>query len=167
MLTSKPAPVTLRDVTFEDLPIFFEYQSDPEANRMAAFPARQRPDFMAHWEMILRDPEVMVKTIVVDGQVAGSLVCWEAQGQREVGYWLGREFWGQGVATRALGEFLLGVEFRPLHAHVARNNLASQRVLQKRGFRVMGEDTVLDSVMGEVVEELILSLEAGDEDMVA
>ena len=31
--------VTLREVTKEDLPIFFEHQLDAEATRMAAFPA--------------------------------------------------------------------------------------------------------------------------------
>jgi hypothetical protein len=39
----------LRNVTDEDLPIFFEHQRDPEALRMAAFPSRERDAFMIHW----------------------------------------------------------------------------------------------------------------------
>jgi hypothetical protein len=39
--------VTLREVTKEDLPIFFEHQLDAEATRMAAFPSRDREAFMA------------------------------------------------------------------------------------------------------------------------
>ena len=41
----------LRDVTKDDLPILFEQQADPEANRMAAFSPRDRDAFMSHWTM--------------------------------------------------------------------------------------------------------------------
>jgi len=40
--------VTLREVTKEDLPIFFEHQLDAEATRMAAFPSRDR--FTRMWQ---------------------------------------------------------------------------------------------------------------------
>ncbi len=40
---------TLRDVTEDDLPILFEHQREPDANRMAAWPARSHGAFMAHW----------------------------------------------------------------------------------------------------------------------
>ena len=45
----------LRDVVEADLPILFEHQIDPEANRMAAFPPRQWPAFLDHWGRILQD----------------------------------------------------------------------------------------------------------------
>jgi len=45
--------VTLREVTQEDLPIFFAHQLDAEATRMAAFPSRDRDAFMAHWARIM------------------------------------------------------------------------------------------------------------------
>ncbi len=41
-------------------------------------------------------------------------------GQREVGYWFGRQYWGKGVATRALAAFLDHVAVRPLYAHVVK-----------------------------------------------
>ena len=53
---------------------------------------------------------------------------WEMSGLTLVGYWLGREFWGRGVATRALARFLGVVTGRPLHARVATNNQGSIRV---------------------------------------
>ena len=34
----------------------------------------------------------------------GNIGCWEQEGRRPVGYWIGREFWGKGLATRALQE---------------------------------------------------------------
>ena len=84
--------VRLRDVTEADLPIFFEHQRDPDANQMAAFPARDRTAFMAHWTRILGDATIIKKTIVVDGQVAGTVVSFEQNRERLVGYWLGRHF---------------------------------------------------------------------------
>ena len=47
--------VTIRPVREDDLPILFEHQRDPEANAMAAFPARDREAFMEHWTKILSD----------------------------------------------------------------------------------------------------------------
>jgi RimJ/RimL family protein N-acetyltransferase len=56
------------------------------------------------------------------------------EGRREVGYWLGREFWGKGIATSALQLFLEEISERPLFAFSAHSNPASARVLQKCGF---------------------------------
>jgi RimJ/RimL family protein N-acetyltransferase len=146
--------VILRDVTEGNLPIFFEHQLDPEATRMAAFPARNRKAFMAHWTRILADETVIKKTILFDGHVAGNVVSFVQSGEREVGYWIGKEYWGKGVATEALSEFLGHVETRPLYAHVARHNTASIRVLEKCGFRISGGGH----------EEVILKLGAYERD---
>jgi hypothetical protein len=81
----------LRDVEAEDLPIFFVHQRDPEASRMAAVPARDRPAFDAHWELILHDATVTLQTIVHEGRVAGNVMCFGPPTERQVGYWLGRE----------------------------------------------------------------------------
>jgi RimJ/RimL family protein N-acetyltransferase len=150
--------VHLRDVTEADLPIFFEHQLDPDATRMAAFPARDREAFMAHWTKIMRDEAITIQTILCDGQVAGSIVSFEQSGARQVGYWIGKEYWGQGVATRALSEFLGHVTTRPLYAHVAKHNIASIRVLEKCGFTICGEDRGFPDAGGEEVEEFILKL---------
>jgi RimJ/RimL family protein N-acetyltransferase len=131
--------VLLRDVTEGDLPTLFDHQLDPQANDMAAFPARDRGAFMAHWLRILGDETVAKKTILFDGRVAGNIVCFEQDGEREVGYWIGREYWGKGVATGALSHFLRQVEERPHYAHVARHNAASLRVLEKCGFEIVDE----------------------------
>ena len=130
--------VLLRDVIESDLPIFFEQQLDPVATQMADFPARDREAFMAHWAKILADETNVLKTILFDGQVAGNIVSWEQSGGREVGYWLGREYWGKVIATRALAAFLERAKTRPLYAHVVKHNLASLRVLEKCGFTIPG-----------------------------
>ncbi|HZN56086.1 MAG TPA: GNAT family N-acetyltransferase [Candidatus Polarisedimenticolaceae bacterium] len=132
--------VTLREVRPEDLPVLFEHQRDPEANRMADFPARDREAFMAHWTKILADPSLTTRTILHDGAIAGNVVSWDAAGQRLVGYWIARKDWGKGIATRALRAFLTVVTARPLHAHVAKHNIGSIRVLEKCGFRREAEE---------------------------
>ena len=128
--------VRLRGVAEDDLPVFFEHQIDADANRMAGFPPRDRDAFMAHWNTILRDASVVVRTVLLDGQVAGNVVAFDFEGRREVGYWIGRTFWGKAVATRALRAFLEEVTERPLYAGVAEHNVASIRVLEKCGFTI-------------------------------
>ena len=132
--------ILIRDVTEADLPIFFEQQLDPDATEMAAFPSRDRDAFMAHWAKIMADQSNIMKTIVFDGQVAGNIVGWEGSGEWEVGYWIGKEYWGKGIATKALLLLLDIVKTRPLYAHVARHNIGSRRVLEKCGFKVIGEE---------------------------
>jgi RimJ/RimL family protein N-acetyltransferase len=130
--------IRLRDVRPDDLPLFFEQQLDGDATRMAGFPSRDRRAFDAHWaNNILGNPNAVTQTILLDGEVAGHIGSWPQDGVRLVGYWIGKQYWGRGVATEALARFLCHVTARPLHAHVAKHNLASIRVLEKSGFRIM------------------------------
>jgi RimJ/RimL family protein N-acetyltransferase len=154
--------IELRDVIETDLPIFFEQQLDPEATQMASFPSRGEAAFMAHWKIkVLGDDSVLVKTILFNGQVAGNIVCFEQLGDREVGYWLGKDYWGKGIATKALEEFLKQIETRPLYAHVAKHNIGSRRVLEKCGFVVSGEERFFSQILGKNIEEYILVLDPG------
>src|SRR4051794_4054931 len=133
--------IVLRDVTDADLPIFFAQQLDHEATTMAAFPARDHDAFMEHWRLrVLGEPTAAVQTIEADGQVAGNVVSWADGERRLIGYWLGKEFWGRGIATAALAAFLEQLATRPLYAHVAHANHGSIRVLEKCGFKRVGGD---------------------------
>ena len=131
--------VVLRDVHDTDLALFFEYQRDVEATGMAAVPARESEAFHDHWRRIRRDESVVIRTVLVDGEVAGNILSFPKDGRREVGYWLGRAFWGRGIATRALELFVEQLDERPLYAYVARHNTASMRVLEKCGFARLEE----------------------------
>lgn len=146
----------LRDVLPDDLPIFFAHQQEPAANAMAGFPPRDRPSFMAHWAKILADPANITQTIVYDGQVVGHIACYPQDGQAHIGYWLGQAFWGSGIASSALRLFVHGLHVRPLYAYVARQNVASLRVLQKCGFAIIEE---LSATAEHPVEELFLRLD--------
>ena len=132
--------ILLREVIDSDLPILFEHQADPIANEMAAFPARDREAFLAHWAKILVDESSTIRTIVHEGQVAGTVMSFDMEGKREVGYWIGREFWGKGIATKALEQFLEYEKSRPLYGYVVKHNIGSRRVLEKCRFQFLESD---------------------------
>ena len=103
----------LREVLETDLDVLFMHWTDPEANRMAAFaPAdpSDREAFDERWRRIRESDDSTALVIEVDGKVVGSISSWTNEGEREVTYWIGREHWGKGIATRALAEFLADVE---------------------------------------------------------
>jgi RimJ/RimL family protein N-acetyltransferase len=149
----------LRDVTEADLDAFYEQQLDPEATAMALFPARDREAFDVHWRRVLADDSLRKRTIVDGGAVAGNIGSWEQEGRRLVGYWLGREFWGRGLATAALAQFVEEVPERPLHAWVVTSNVGSIRVLEKCGFVEVERRAEHDEFAGEVIEEILFELQ--------
>ncbi len=159
-----PTDLRLREVVEADLPLFFDFQLDPQANHMAAFTARDPGDreaFDAHWRKILADPTTINRTIVWNGRVVGSVASYVESGRPEVTYWIGRAHWGKGIGTRALAAFLAQVNTaRPIYARVAKDNLGSRRVLEKCGFRVAGESKGFANARGEEVDELLLELPA-------
>jgi len=152
----------LRDVVNDDLPIFFVQQLNKEANEMAAFTAKDPTNqeaFTARWQRILADETVIIQTIICDGQVAGTVSSYEDEGNPEVTYWLGKEYWGRGIATWALQEFLAHHnQRRPIYARVAKDNLRSRRVLEKCGFTVIDEAKGFANARGQEIEELLLTL---------
>ena len=154
--------MSLRPVVESDLPVFFENQLDPEANFMAAFTAKDptdRAEFEAHWRRILAEPTVIIRTIVFAGQVAGSVLSYQEEGHPEVSYWLGKAYWGMGLATQALKEFLAHHNpARPIYARVAKDNLGSRRVLEKCGFQVIAEALGFANARGQEIAELVLEL---------
>ena len=141
--------VILREVIVSDLPIIFEKMSDPESSALAAIPARDWEAFEAHWAKIMATDTVILRTIEVDGRVAGHLVSFLLEQNRQVGYWLGKEYWGKGIATEALKQFLDMVKTRPIFGRVAKHNGASKRVLEKCGFKVIREDKYINPAKEE------------------
>jgi RimJ/RimL family protein N-acetyltransferase len=128
--------IRLRNVERDDLPRMFEMQLDPESNRLAVTIPRSAEAFEAHWGNVLRDPSLTAKAILLGEKMVGTVSCFQLDGQANVGYWVSREHWGKGIASRALELLLIEVATRPLYAHVATSNAASLRVLQKCGFVV-------------------------------
>jgi RimJ/RimL family protein N-acetyltransferase len=152
----------LRELRDEDLAVLFEQWADPVAVRMAAFTAPDHMDrdaFERRWSRLRADESVIARAIVVDGDVAGTIGSWGGADEREVTYWIGRSYWGKGIATCALNAFLAVDRSRPLHARVAYDNVASQRVLEKCGFRVVATERGFAQARSAEIEELVLRLE--------
>jgi len=145
-----------------DLPLFFEQQTDPHANQMAAFTSRDPFDqqsFETHWQKIMVDDSVTIRTVLFEELVAGYILSYIDEGNPEVGYWIGKEFWGKGIATKALAKFLSTVNTtRPIYARTAKDNQASKRVLEKCGFCVIKEMKGFANARGKEIEELLLIL---------
>lgn len=157
-------PIELRDVVESDLAIFFEQQLDQEANEMAAFTSKNPADktaFLEHWLRILSDRTVTTQTILFDGHVVGHVGSYTDQefGKPEVTYWIGKEFWGRGIATEALSKFLDKLQTRPMYARTAKDNFASLRVLQKCNFVHEGEGKGFANARGRETEEYVMKLE--------
>jgi RimJ/RimL family protein N-acetyltransferase len=153
--------VRIRTVEDQDLDVFFDHQADQEATEMAAFPARDKDQFAKHWAKIRADDTTVQRTIVVDGTVAGNIGSWEQDGQRLLGYWIGREYWGRGVATEALAQFVRQVTTaRPLYAHVAVHNIGSIRVLEKCAFRRDRAREAQAPAPDDGIEEFVFVLDA-------
>lgn len=66
----------------------------------------------------------------------------EAQLSGELGYWLGRDYWGRGYATEAVRQMtaqtFAETELVRIFAHVFSPNLASRQVLEKCGYEHEG-----------------------------
>lgn len=154
--------VTLRDVIENDIAVFFAQQLDAESLHMAAFTSKDPTDeeaFRKKWAKIIGNDRFTKKTILSHGQVAGHVVIFEQEGDNEVTYWLGKEFWGQGLATAALAEMLRVTPERPIYGRVVDDNQASLRILEQNGFLPCGEEESYANGRQENVRELIFKLE--------
>jgi RimJ/RimL family protein N-acetyltransferase len=155
------AVIALREVRDGDLPFYWEYMSDPQAQRMAAFTGGyhyDREQFDRHWERIRADPGILARTVMDGDAVAGHAAVYGPPDEREVTYWIDRALWGRGVATAALTALLELEPTRPLYAHAVADNAGSIRVLQKCGFVVTGHDRGFAKARDGEVDEVALTL---------
>jgi 8-oxo-dGTP diphosphatase len=90
-----------------------------------------------------------------------------AQRCGRLGYWVGRRFWGHGVATEAAGRLarwaLANLDLDRLEAGVITDNPASAAVLRRIGFRETGEGT--DDFLARGGEHAVWRFEATRDDI--
>jgi RimJ/RimL family protein N-acetyltransferase len=154
--------ISLRAVHDSDLPVFYRQLNDPESLRMAAFTPEDPADrdaFEAHWKRLRASSDVVVRTVLADGDVVGNAAVYGVPGEREVTYWVDRAYWGRGIATAALRALLTEVPERPLYARAAADNAGSLRVLEKCGFRRSALATGYAPARGGEIDEVVLLLE--------
>jgi len=153
--------LTLTITEKEDLNAFFQFQLDEEANHLAAFTAKDPHDKTAYLEKysrFLTDPTIHMRTIRVNGEIAGSIAKFVLANEAGITYWIDRKFWGQGIASTALQDFLKMESARPIYGHVAFDNYGSQKVLEKCGFVKIGQDKGFANARQAEIEEYIYRL---------
>lgn len=83
-----------------------------------------------------------VFAIIYDDELCGSIGIFQMQDvyrkSAEIGYWIGEEYWGKGIATKAVEKIVQygfeNFDIIKIFAGIFSNNRASERVLEKNGF---------------------------------
>ena len=153
-----PTSIQLRPVLADDAALFFEHHLEVRPLPAGASLADRKAVFCDRWMQMLADETVLARTIVSKGDVAGYVVCSRQHEQPTISSWLGRKFWGHGIATQALQDFIDLVEERPVYARVAYDNLAALQVLRKTGFAIIGHDSFFSEAHGFEIDEIICAL---------
>lgn len=161
-MTNNKLNIKLRPTKISDLDILFKFQLDKESGYLAAFMPKDPTDKSAYlnkYTKLLDDPKVNNQTITLDNIIVGSIAKFVMEGNTEITYWIDRKFWGQGIATKALKEFLTIETIRPIFGRVAFDNFGSQKVLENSGFNKVGTDKGFANARQMEIEEFIYKLE--------
>jgi RimJ/RimL family protein N-acetyltransferase len=153
--------IKLRPTEISDLETLFQFQLDKEGGFLAAFMPKDPTDKVAYitkHTKLLDDPNVNNQTILRDNIIVGSISKFVMEGDAEITYWINRKFWGQGIATKALNEFLNIENTRPIFGRVAFDNFGSQKVLERCGFIKIGTDKGFANARNTEIEEYIFKL---------
>ncbi|MCP1301259.1 GNAT family N-acetyltransferase [Chryseobacterium sp. S0630] len=154
--------IKLRPTVVDDLETLFQFQLDDEANHLAAFTSKDSANkkaYIAKFTKLLADPTINNQTIIAGTVIVGSIAKFIMEGDAEITYWIDKNFWGKGIATNALKDFLVLETTRPLFGRVAFDNLGSQKVLKKCGFVKIGTDKGFANARQTEIEEFIYRLD--------
>ena len=139
--------LSLRPLRINDAPRIARFCNDPRVGRnLAMTPLPYLQAAAEGWIMTLaaRAPlgEDFVYAAELEGEGLVGVIGAHGRGGEafEVGYWFGRPFWGQGLATEALRGFVGQADkLGPLQSGHFIDNPASGRVLEKGGFAYTGD----------------------------
>lgn len=147
----------LRPWREDDAADLYEYARDERVGRDADWPAHRSPEeSLLIIRTVFSAPEVYALCLRDTGRVVGcaGLLLGAAShlplpdDEAEAGYWIGVPYWGQGLVTEAM-EALLGHAFATLKLSAVwccsfTDNLGSQRVQEKCGFRQVRTETAAE-----------------------
>jgi len=154
--------ISIRKSIESDLEVFYQNQADEEANYMAAFTSKNPHDKTAYiekWTRLMKVDSVHMQSILLDDLVVGCVVKFVMEGDSDITYALDKEHWGKGITTKAVKLFLEIEETRPLFGRVANDNLGSQNILEKSGFKKIGKNIDFANARGMEIEEYIYCLD--------
>lgn len=116
--------------------------------------------------MATKDDPVHIFAIEVNGLAVGGIGIHPQtdimKKNAELGYWLGEEYWGNGIITKAITQMIdfgfKTCDITRIYARPFGTNLASQRVLEKAGFKLEARIEKNIYKNGEVLDELIYAV---------
>ena len=146
------ARLRLRKLRREDTQRIFDcWASDPEVTRYLTWPPHANAEVTARvmdfWQAEYEKPDCRRYGIELKatGELIGMIdVVGCRDGRPVIGYCSGRAYWGNGYMTealRALVEELFSAGYESIEIEAVRENIGSNRVIEKAGFRKTGERT--------------------------
>ena len=141
--------ITLRAFKLSDARRVAELAGDAEIARWTAnIPHPYYESDAQQWiQRMAADSERFPFAVESDGDLVGCISFWPYRDQCvEVGYWIGRNYWGNGIASRALNIMIaeqLPGDITHIVAKTMAHNTGSQSVLVKCGFRFEAECDVI------------------------
>ncbi|MBV6658409.1 MAG: GNAT family N-acetyltransferase [Devosiaceae bacterium] len=145
--TKTQTSVTLRPYELTDADRLAVLLNDPDVTEMTSsipYPYA-RSDAEAFLSNVRNEEGREVsRAILLEGELVGGVgFKARASDDEELGYWVGKPYWGRGITSVAVAAFIveldrLGIE-GPIHAQTVASNIPSQRVLLKNGFRFVGD----------------------------
>jgi len=151
----KTERLVLRPHRISDLEALWPHVSDPELPKWMSWDAHKKKkgalDFIKSRIKARRNGDAFTWVILYEGKLCGCIGLDDVVGQVRVirfdmanlGYWLGKKYRRQGIMTEAASA-VLAFGFKKLKLHKitvdhAAANIASQKTIEKLGFRYIGE----------------------------
>jgi [ribosomal protein S5]-alanine N-acetyltransferase len=128
------------------------------------------PDSVEKWKLFLEyaisKKSILYRAIEINGEAVGGIGISPQSGiyriNAELGYWLGQDYWGQGIITNAITEIVkLAFEkftINRIYATPFENNVASHKVLEKCGFKLEARFEKIVNKNGEFLDELVYAI---------
>jgi len=158
--------VKLRNFTDSDADLLVVYLNNKEVTKhiTAAIPQPYTKTDAQWWINNYRNSE-HTKAIEFNGKFVGCISItvgdFEYNCGAELGYWIGNEFWHQGIATQAVRIFtelaFQNTSIVRLFVSVVSLNIASIKVLEKNGYALEGVLKKASYKNGEYFDEHLLS----------
>lgn len=154
--------IELTKTTQEDLETLFVFQTNKDGIWMAAFTAEDPSDkefYMKKWTKIVENPTMRMQTIRFNNKIVGSVIHFDVMEETNISYWIDQPYWGKGLATEGLKAFIKDSIKRPLFARVAYDNYGSQKVLEKCGFKSIGQEKGFANARKMEIKEFVYKFE--------
>lgn len=166
-MTIETSRLILRPWRETDAPALFRYASDPDIGPVAGWtPHASLEESLRIIRTVFAAPEIYAVVLKESGEPVGSCGIMFADGlhsadmqpgHAEIGYWIGKPYWGQGLIPEAI-RALLARSFNELKLKAVwcgyyDGNVKSRRVIEKCGFRFHHTNADIVSPLGDTRTE--------------